>query len=96
LRGDAASTDAPDTDTYRCPAGQILTCGRTSQTLKNKQYWNKACGGCALKGQCTASTHRVIVRSFFEEDMEAMHQRAVSDPRWMRQRRCLAEHPFGR
>ncbi len=27
-------------------------------------------------GQCTASTHRVIVRSFFEEDMETMHQRA--------------------
>ena len=85
----------PETDTYRCPAGQALSCGRTSQTLKNKQYWSKACGGCALKGQCTASAHRVIVRSFFEADMEAMHQRAVSDPQWMRQRRCLAEHPFG-
>ncbi len=48
-----------------------------------------------MKAQCTRSRQRVIVRSFFEADMEAMHQRACSDPRWMRQRRCLAEHPFG-
>lgn len=83
------------TDTYRCPAGQILTCGRTSQTLKNKQYWTRACGTCALKARCTGADKRVIVRSFFEEYMEAMHQRALSDPQWMRQRCCLAEHPFG-
>jgi Transposase DDE domain len=24
-----------------------------------------------------------------------MHHRAMRDPHWMRQRRCLAEHPFG-
>lgn len=24
-----------------------------------------------------------------------MDERARGDPRWMRQRRCLAEHPFG-
>lgn len=84
-----------ETDTYRCPAGQILHCRRTSRTLQNQQYWTTACGGCALKAQCTKSHHRVIVRAFFEADMAAMHQRAMSDPHWMRQRRCLAEHPFG-
>ena len=84
-----------DTDSYRCPAGQTLICRRTSQTLRNQQYWTHACAGCALKAQCTRSRQRVIVRSFFEADMEAMHQRACSDRYWMRQRRCLAEHPFG-
>jgi hypothetical protein len=48
-----------------------------------------------LKAQCTKTARRVIVRSFFEADMAAMHQRATSDPHWMQQRRCLAEHPFG-
>ena len=84
-----------DTDSYRCPAGQTLSCRRTSQTLQNQQYWTHACAGCALKARCTRSPRRVIVRSFFEADMEAMHERARSDPHWMRQRRCLAEHPFG-
>ena len=85
----------PPTDTYRCPAGQTLACRRTSRTNKNRQYWSRACGGCAPRARCTGSQHRVIVRSFFEADMQAMHARAMSGPRWMRQRRCLAEHPFG-
>lgn len=82
-------------DTYRCPAGETLRRGRTSQSQQNHQYWSKACGGCALKAQCTGAAHRVIVRSFFEAEVEAMDERARGDPRWMRQRRCLAEHPFG-
>ncbi len=82
-------------DTYRCPAGQRLACRRTSRTEKSKQYWSEVCGGCALKAQCTAAAHRTIVRSLYEEHIEAMHQRALSNPQWMRQRRCLAEHPFG-
>ena len=84
-----------DSDTYRRPAGQTLTRRRTSQTQHNQHYWTDACTACALKAQCTKSPHRVIVRSFFEADMAAMHERAMSDPKWMRQRRCLAEHPFG-
>ncbi len=38
---------------------------------------------------------RVISRSFFEDDREAMHQRARNDPRWMKLRRETVEHPFG-
>lgn len=84
------------TDTYRCPAGQTLPRGRTSRTYHNAQYWNTtACVNCALKAQCTNSVYRVIVRSDYEADMEAMHQRAIGDPHWMRQRRSVVEHPFG-
>jgi hypothetical protein len=35
------------------------------------------------------------VRTFHEDDREAMHQRAIADPSWMKLRREVAEHPFG-
>ena len=50
---------------------------------------------CPLKSQCTDAARRVIVRGFHEDDREAMHQRAVADPNWMKLRRAVAEHPFG-
>jgi transposase len=82
-------------DAYRCPAGQTLTCGRVSQTEQKKEYWTQACPDCPLKAQCTSATRRSIVRSFHEDARQAMHQRAAADPKWMRLRRCVAEHPFG-
>jgi len=86
--------DAPS-DSWRCPAGETLTCFKVSLTQKKKEYTTKACGDCALKAQCTKAGQRVVVRGFHEEAMEAMHQRAMSDPIWMKQRRCIVEHPFG-
>jgi transposase len=82
-------------DTWRCPAGQTLSCQLTSHTEEKKKYWTDACGECALKGQCTGAARRTITRSFHEDDREAMHRRAMSDPAWMRLRRATVEHPFG-
>jgi transposase len=83
-------------DSYQCPAGATLSVGKVSYTEAKKEYWNsKACGQCALKPQCTAAAKRSIVRSFHEDAREAMHHRAISDPEWMKLRRCLVEHPFG-
>ena len=36
-----------------------------------------------------------VVRSFYEDALEAMHQRAITDPIWMKRRRSIIEHPFG-
>lgn len=83
------------TDSWRCPAGETLTCRRISYTQRTKEYWSKACGGCALKTQCTKAAKRTIVRHFYEDAREAMHRRAMSDPAWMKHRREMAEHPFG-
>src|SRR5215216_3765046 len=83
------------TDSWRCPAGETLTCRRISYQQQNKEYWSKACGGCALKAHCTKAAKRTIVRHFYEDAREAMHRRAVSDPAWMKHRREMAEHPFG-
>lgn len=85
----------PASDDWRCPAGETLSLYKTSQTQKKKEYTTKACGGCPLKRQCTDAARRVIVRDFHEDAREAMHRRATADPVWMKQRREIAEHPFG-
>jgi transposase len=84
-----------ETDSWRCPAGATLSLYKTSHTQKKKEYTTEACGSCPLKPQCTKAARRVIVRDFYEDAREAMHQRASADPIWMKHRRETAEHPFG-
>ncbi len=82
-------------DTWQCPAGETLTCHEVSQTEQKRKYWSTACEGCALKPQCTRAAKRMIVRHFYEDAREAMHQRAARDPVWMEHRREMVEHPYG-
>src|SRR5215475_7760531 len=82
-------------DTWHCPAGEVLKLFKTSKTRRKKEYRTQACPTCPLKSQCSEAARRVIVRSFHEDDREAMHQRAMADPSWMKLRREVAEHPFG-
>jgi transposase len=82
-------------DSYACPAGQTLACVTVSQTELKKYYSTQACADCPLKANCTKAANRTIVRGFYEGAKEAMHQRAMADPIWMKRRRELAEHPFG-
>jgi transposase len=84
-----------ESDSWRCPAGATLSLFKTSHTQKKKEYTSRACGTCALKPQCTEAARRVIVRDFYEDAREAMHQRASADPVWMKHRREIVEHPFG-
>jgi hypothetical protein len=37
----------------------------------------------------------LVVRHFYEDAREAMHQRAARDPVWMKNRREIVEHPYG-
>lgn len=85
----------PQTDSWRCPAGETLSLYKTSHTQQKKEYTSRACGACPLKAQCTTAARRVIVRHFYEDAREAMHRRAMADPIWMKHRREMAEHPFG-
>jgi transposase len=82
-------------DSWRCPAGETLTRRKVSHSEHKNEYWTRACSGCRLKPQCTKAAKRVIVRSFYEDAREAMHQRAIQDPQWMKRRRETVEHPFG-
>ncbi len=84
-----------ESDSWRCPAGATLSLYKTSHTQKKKEYTSRACSSCPLKPQCTKAPQRVIVRDFYEDARQAMHQRASADPIWMKHRREVAEHPFG-
>ena len=82
-------------DSWQCPAGETLTCREVLHTERKKKYWSNACGGCAFKPQCTPATKRLVVRHFYEDAREAMHQRAARNPAWMKRRREIVEHPYG-
>lgn len=84
-----------ESDSWRCPAGETLSLYKTSRTQQKKEYTSKACRTCPLRPQCTKAAQRVIVRDFYEDDRETMHQRAMADPIWMKLRGEMAEHPFG-
>jgi transposase len=91
---DQFSYDA-SSDSWRCPNGETLTCREVLHTEQKKKYWSDACGDCVLKPKCTPATKRSVVRHFYEDAREAMHQRAARNPAWMKLRREIVEHPYG-
>jgi transposase len=82
-------------DTYRCPAGEILTRYKHDRTNQTDYYWTNACAHCAHQVRCTNSKRRSIARSWFADAAERAQDRARSEPRLMRLRSATAEHPFG-
>jgi transposase len=88
----------PDTDTYRCPAGQTLTY-RFDTVEKERHiryYRTSACGQCALREKCTRNKEgRRITRWVDEHIIEETQQRVEAHPEIMQQRKELVEHPFG-
>lgn len=87
----------PETDSYRCPAGQSLIWRFTTveKGLTLHCYWSSACKACPLKTQCTSSPQRRVKRWEHEAVIDAMQQRLDQDPDKMRIRRQTVEHPFG-
>ena len=88
----------PTRDTYRCPGGQQLSplyrCVKGDHITV--QYCNReACRGCELKPQCTANTYRRVGRWTEEAVLERMEARLAARPEILKQRREIAEHPFG-
>jgi transposase len=86
------------TDTYQCPASARLTFrfDAVEHGRHIRYYATSACGGCALKPQCTRSKGgRRITRWVDEHLLEAMEQRVRRRPEVMKQRKQLVEHPFG-
>jgi len=82
-------------DTYRCPAGELLKRYKRDAKLKTDYYATNACSRCALKPNCTKSKRRSIARSWFADAAERAHARVQGDRGLMRLRRENAEHPFG-
>jgi transposase len=87
----------PEEDAYRCPAGKKLRYyySNVERGLTLRRYWTMACHGCPLKSRCTTAPQRRITRWEHEEVLEAVQRRLDLNPRAMRQRREVVEHPFG-
>lgn len=85
------------TDTYRCPAGKVLTLKQVHQAQLRRLYAANAqdCAHCALKPSCTGATRRFLQRHWHEEAFKRMARRLALKPDMMARRRSLAEHPFG-
>lgn len=83
------------TDTYRCPAGELLHRYKHDRTQQKDYYWTHACASCAQKPHCTNSERRSIARSWFADAAERADQRAKHNRSLMRLRSATAEHPFG-
>jgi transposase len=98
----AQFTYLPEADAYRCPAGQSLPFRFATEEqgqLQRYYYDNAVCAGCALRAQCTGTTHpghgRRIQRWAGEAELEAMAARLRADPTAMVRRKSVVEHPFG-
>lgn len=85
----------PDSNAYRCPAGEILTHRFDGKEvgLLMSVYWTSACQACPLKTQCTKGKERRIKRWEHESLVEAMAAR-MQAINAMAIRRETVEHPF--
>ena len=86
-------------DIYVCPQGAELTF-RTKEKGSNKKayrvYRTPACSTCAVRAQCTkARLGRKLRRWVHEEVLERLQQRLRQQPELLKERKKLAEHPFG-
>jgi transposase len=85
-------------DLYVCPQGEELQLRhRTKKGGKHfKVYKTKACIGCPLRTQCTTSKYgRKLLRWVDQEVIERLQARNRGRPELLKQRKTLAEHPFG-
>jgi transposase len=87
-------------DCYRCPAGQDLPFRTSGVELGRAiRYYRAAasvCRACPQKAQCTRNKDaRRLSRWEHEGVLDAMQHRVTAHPEKMRQRKTLAEHPFG-
>ena len=91
----------PDTDTFLCPAGQVLKKRHFYKSRKHFEYKTsaKVCAHCHLKAKCTRSKDgRTLKRHARQEELNMMADKAKSRPAKMdlKERQHLSERSFAR
>jgi transposase len=91
----------PDTDTFLCPAGQVLKKRHFYKSRKHFEYKTspKVCAHCHLKEKCTRSKDgRTLKRHARQEELNMMVDKAKNRPAKMdlKQRKHLSERSFAR
>jgi transposase len=86
-------------DLYICPQGEELTFRGKEKGSNKKEYRiyrTAACATCALRAQCTkAKLGRKVRRWIHEDVLDRLRERIRAHPELIKQRKELAEHPFG-
>ena len=98
LYGKEKFTYDPEKDCYRCPAGQELTYRFDTLELGRhiRYYVATACRTCQIRSQCTRNKEgRRITRWVHEHILENMEQRVQANPKLIKKRKRIVEHPFG-
>lgn len=88
----------PETNTYQCPAGHLLTYRYKSHRDGREvhYYATGACKTCSQKEQCTRNEKgRKIWRWVDEQYLDAMARRVRAQPEKVKLRKAIVEHPFG-
>ena len=90
----------PETDSYRCPQGQVLTFRGNSYTTRSGKYEAPAavCAACPVRADCTeGSKGRVVSRSFDEDYRELAKQQQTTEAykKALRKRQVWVEPMFG-
>ena len=92
------------TDSYRCPAGAVLTSlgtwhnkkGEANETsYRFKTYRTDACKTCALKNKCTKLPKRIVQRSEYQDAVDINDNNIKQNPHYYKRRQAIVEHPFG-
>jgi transposase len=99
--GEEAFEYDSNTDTYRCPAGQMMKIRRHQKKRKAFEYLcaSDVAAACSLRDQCTRSkTGRSVKRHERQEELNLMRQEAQSKPaqKDLRIRQYLMERTFAR
>ena len=92
----AFSYDA-SSDSFTCPAGQLLNRKQVSRTDNMVVYAasREDCAVCPNKPQCTKAAQRFISRHLYEDALQANAKRVDEQPEMMALRRQTVEHPYG-
>jgi transposase len=90
----------PQRDVYVCPQGEELTFRYKEKGSNKKEYRiyrTDACAECAVRAQCTKAKKlgRKLRRWINEDVLERLKERIRAHPELIKQRKELAEHPFG-
>jgi transposase len=91
----------PDTDTFLCPAGQVLKKRHFYKSRKHFEYKTspKVCAHCHLKEKCTRSKDgRTLKRHARQEELNMMVDKVKNRPAKMdlKERKHLSERSFAR
>ena len=89
----------PDTDTFICPAGKVLTRQKFKKKRKHFEYKasSKTCMACPIRNKCTRSkSGRTLKRHARQDELDAIveHARSRESKKDLKTRQHLSERSF--